>query len=231
MTETRSQYLYIALIGALSLVVGYTVANTFLPTSGSDLLGSSRLSEPMAHREDRASASAPVAAVAPAQVAADEVPDTADTAETPDTPAAPAQPMDPVAFGLSRLAVGRELLEAGDLEAGYLAYRDAVELYPSAETHRALGGLYFRIAARDKAYIQLRKAAELDPYNADLWLDLANAEHMRTAVGQEWKAVQRARDADPDLVIARDESGYYYRDENDPKAFTTSGSYTLRRIP
>jgi len=220
--RARFWQVYLITAATVSLGVGYWVGSTLLG-SGQPVAATVPPAKPTSVVVRRAEQSAPnrvepVAAVAAAN------------AKTADS-VAPPRPVDAEALALSQLAIGRDLLAVGDLEGGYLAYRSAVELHQSAETHAALGGLYFRIAARNDAYVQFRKAVELDPYNADLWLDLANAEHMRTALGYEWKAVKRAKEVDPEIQIARDASGYYFRDQNDPKAFTSSGSYTLRRIP
>jgi tetratricopeptide (TPR) repeat protein len=134
-------------------------------------------------------------------------------------------------IGMGQLALARDLLAAGEYENAIEAYRTAVELYPSAETHAALGGLYFKLAARSFAYVEFRKAVELDPYNADLWIDLANAEHLRTAIGRSWYAIKKAREAEPGIRIVQTQSGFYERDASDPNFHTSRGSYTQRRIP
>jgi tetratricopeptide (TPR) repeat protein len=134
-------------------------------------------------------------------------------------------------IGLRQLDLARELLEARDFESGLEAYETAAELYPSAETLGALGGIYFKLAATNLAYIQFRKAVEFDPYNADLWIDLANAEHLRTAVGHSWRALNKAREVEPGIEIVRAANGFYERAETDAKSHTSHGSFTQRRIP
>jgi tetratricopeptide (TPR) repeat protein len=134
-------------------------------------------------------------------------------------------------IGLGRLALARDLFAAGEYEDAIEAYRTAVELYPSAQTHAALGGLYFKLAARSLAYGEFRKAVELDPHNADLWIALANAEHLRTAIGRSWYAIKKAREAEPGIRIVQTHAGFYERDESDPNFHTSRGSYTHRRIP
>lgn len=133
--------------------------------------------------------------------------------------------------GLGQLALARDLLAAGEYESAIETYRRAAELYPSAQTHAALGGLYFKLAARSLAYVEFRKAVELDPDNADLWIDLANAEHLRTAIGHSWHAIKKARDAEPGIRIVQNRAGFYQRDASDPNFHTSPGSYTQRRIP
>ena len=134
-------------------------------------------------------------------------------------------------LAMAQLEVARELLARRQLEESLEAYRTAVALYPSPETHAALGGLYFKLAVGSKAYVQFRKAVELDPYSADLWLDLASAEHLRGAIGESWYAVKRAREVEPGIQIDRDKNGFYRRATNDSKFHVSKGSYLGRGTP
>lgn len=134
-------------------------------------------------------------------------------------------------LGLSRLELARDFAAAGDARQAIDAYREAVELYPSVETHGALGGIYFKLATPIEAAEQFRKALQLDPYNADLWIDLANAEQLKISVGRAWSAVRKAREVEPGIQIVQNESGLYVRDASDPNFRTSKGSYTHRRIP
>jgi tetratricopeptide (TPR) repeat protein len=109
------------------------------------------------------------------------------------------------------LEQGRASLASGDMAAGFEAFRRAVDYYPSAETHGALGDLYLRAAASSSAIFHLRRAADLDDQNADRWLLLANAYFLKPDLGAAWKAIERAKTVDPDIAIARDANNFVVR--------------------
>ena len=97
------------------------------------------------------------------------------------------------------------------MQAGFDAYRRAVEYAPSAETHGLLGDLYLRSAATGEAGFHLRRAADLDPNNADRWLALANVYVLTTDLGAAWKAIERAKQVEPGIVIERDNNNFVVR--------------------
>jgi cytochrome c-type biogenesis protein CcmH/NrfG len=106
---------------------------------------------------------------------------------------------------------GKAALAAGDFEAGFKAYRRAVEFNPNAETHGLIGDLYLRAAVPSEAAFHLRRAADLDPNNADRWLALANVYILQTDLGAAWKAIERAKQTEPDLIIDRDKNNFAVR--------------------
>lgn len=106
---------------------------------------------------------------------------------------------------------GRAALADGDLRAGFDAYRRAVEYTPTAETHGLVGDLYLRAAVASEAIFHLRRAAELDPENADRWIALANAYMLQTDLGASWKAIARAREIEPEITIERDRNNFVVR--------------------
>ena len=118
---------------------------------------------------------------------------------------------DAAELALSLLEQGRAALNDGDMKSGFEAYRRAVDYYPSADTHGALGGLYLRAAATSSAIFHLRRAADLDTNNADRWLLLANAYFLKPDLGAAWKAIARAQAVEPGITIARDANSFVIR--------------------
>ena len=114
------------------------------------------------------------------------------------------------------VASGYDKLASGDLEGSLIAFTSAVELYPSAKTHGALGWLYYRMNVTSQMHVELGKAAELDPFNADRWIALANAQFKRTRHGEAWKALERAREVEPGIDIDRGADGIYRRGDDTP---------------
>lgn len=109
------------------------------------------------------------------------------------------------------LARGGAALADGDMRAGFDSYRRAVEYFPSAETHGSLGELYLKSAVTGEAAFHLRRAAELDPYDADRWLMLANAYFLKQDLGAAWKAVNQAKTVEPGIVLERDSNNFMTR--------------------
>ena len=106
---------------------------------------------------------------------------------------------------------GRASLADGDFRAGFEAYRLAVEYSPTAETHGLVGDLYLRAAATSEAAFHLRRAADLDPANADRWLALANVYILKTDLGAAWKAIDRAKQVEPGIIVQRDHNNFVVR--------------------
>jgi tetratricopeptide (TPR) repeat protein len=127
--------------------------------------------------------------------------------------AAPARDdaVDVHALASSLVEQGRAALEAGDLEKGFEAYRRAADYDPSAETHGLVGDLYLRMAVRSEAEFHLHRAADLEPENPDRWLALANAYFLKSDLGAAWKAIDRAKQADPTIDIERDANNFVVR--------------------
>jgi tetratricopeptide (TPR) repeat protein len=126
-------------------------------------------------------------------------------------PAAPAPP--PVkaretgADGKALRAEADRLLAEGNVVPGIQKLREATEADPTPRNHGDLGDLLARLTAFDEALVHLRQAAELDPGNADRWIALANAYYRAVNPGEAWKAEKRAKEAEPGLVLGRDEFG------------------------
>jgi len=106
---------------------------------------------------------------------------------------------------------GRASLADGDFRAGFEAYRLAAEYSPTAETHGLIGDLYLRAAATSEAAFHLRRAADLDPGNADRWLALANVYILKTDLGAAWKAIDRAKQVEPGIIVERDDNNFVVR--------------------
>lgn len=115
------------------------------------------------------------------------------------------------ALASSLVEQGRAALAMGHLKKGFEAYRRAADYDPSAETHGLVGDLYLRMAVRSEAEFHLRRAADLEPENPDRWLALANAYFLKSDLGAAWKAIDRAKQADPTITIERDENNFVVR--------------------
>ena len=109
-------------------------------------------------------------------------------------------------------AEAREHLSHGRAAEALAALEAAVEADPaSAANHGELGDLLLKLTAIDRALYHLEQSAHLDPGSADRWIALANAWYRKPDPGAAWKAERRAREAEPGLVIGRDESGLRIR--------------------
>jgi tetratricopeptide (TPR) repeat protein len=144
----------------------------------------------------------------------------AEPAVTPEPSPLPAPPAPPPAATADGVALREEadrLIAEGRILEGLDAMRKATAADPSARNHGDLGSLLARLTALDEALIHLRRAAELDPGNADRWIALANAYYRKVELGEAWKAERRAREAEPGLVLGRDGGGLRIR-KNDSAA-------------
>ena len=121
------------------------------------------------------------------------------------------RPVDVDALARELIERGRAALADGDFRAGFDAYRQALEYTPTAETHGLVGELYLRAAATTEAAFHLRRAADLDPNNADRWLALANVYIVKTDLGAAWKAIERAKKVEPGITVERDENNFVVR--------------------
>jgi tetratricopeptide (TPR) repeat protein len=108
------------------------------------------------------------------------------------------------------------LLAEGRIPDAIDALREATKADPSARNHGDLGRLLASVLAQDEALIHLSKAAELDPDNADRWIELANAYYRSVDPGKAWAAEKRAKLADPGLVLGFDASGKRVRQGDSP---------------
>lgn len=124
---------------------------------------------------------------------------------------AAARPIDVDALARELIERGRAALADGDFRAGFDAYHRALEYTPTAETHGLVGELYLRAVATTEAAFHLRRAADLDPNNADRWLALANVYILKTDLGAAWKAIARAREVEPGINVERDENNFVVR--------------------
>lgn len=123
----------------------------------------------------------------------------------------PSRPIDVDALARELIDRGRAALASGDLRDGFEAYRRALEYTPTAETHGLVGDLYLRAAATSEAAFHLRRAADLEPDNADRWLALANVYILKTDLGAAWKAIERAKEAEPGITVERDRNNFVVR--------------------
>ena len=121
------------------------------------------------------------------------------------------EPVDVHALARSLVEQGRAALADGDLKQGFELYRRAVEYDPTAETHGLVGDLYLRMAVRSDATFHLRRAAELEPENADRWIALANAYYLSTDPLAAAKALERAKQIEPTILIERDDNNFVVR--------------------
>lgn len=123
----------------------------------------------------------------------------------------PSRPVDVDALARELIERGKAALADGDLRGGFEAYRRALEYTPTAETHGLVGDLYLRAAATSEAAFHLRRAADLDPNNADRWLALANVYIIKTDLGAAWKAIERAKEVEPGITVERDRNNFVVR--------------------
>jgi Flp pilus assembly protein TadD len=124
---------------------------------------------------------------------------------------APSRPVDVDALARELIERGRAALADGDFQAGVDSYRRALEYTPTAETHGLVGDLYLRAAATSEAAFHLRRAADLEPNNADRWLALANVYILKTDMGAAWKAIDRAKEVEPGITVERDRNNLVVR--------------------
>ena len=133
----------------------------------------------------------------------------------PDTPAAqpqlrtgqpPSSPSaDHAALEGARLREqGMRLLRDKRVDEARAAFEGAIALDPSAENHAAYGRALRDLFAMTGALYHLRAAAEAEPDNADRWIELANAYYRKPDPGEAWKAEKRAREAEPGLILRRE---------------------------
>jgi len=126
-------------------------------------------------------------------------------------PAVPTAPPDP-ALASELRAQADALLKEGKVLDAIDAFEAALKADPSsARNHGDYGRLLRDLTAIDKALYHLRRAADLDPGNADRWIDLANAYYLKQDPGEAWKAEKRAREAEPDLKLRRNRRGLQER--------------------
>lgn len=137
-------------------------------------------------------------------------PDALPKASSP-SPGAPVDPAPASADAVALRKAADELLAKGPSIEGLEALRRATEADPSARNHGDLGTLLETMTAFDDALIHLRRAADLDPNNADRWIALANGYYRKVDPGEAWKAERRAREAEPGLVLGRDSNGMRIR--------------------
>jgi Flp pilus assembly protein TadD len=121
------------------------------------------------------------------------------------------RPVDVDALARDLIERGRAALADGDFQAGFEAYRRALEYAPTAETHGLVGDLYLRAGVSSKAAFHLGRAAELEPDNADRWLALANVHILKTDLGAAWKAIDRAKEVEPGITVDRDKNNFVVR--------------------
>jgi len=138
---------------------------------------------------------------------APDPPAPAPVAEASDEPTPAGTPED----GPRLRAEADRLIAEGKIPEGVAALRKATEADPSASNHGDLGSLLLRLTAMDEALVHLRRAADLDPGNADRWITLANAYYLKVNPGEAWKAERRAREAEPGLSLARNPAGLWVR--------------------
>ncbi len=138
------------------------------------------------------------------QTSAPEQPVAVDrTAQAPAAPAAAAPPAD----GIALRKQADELRAAGRIPEAIVALKAATRADPSARNHGDLGEMLASVLAMDEALVHLRKAADLDPGNADRWITLANAYYRKMDPGKAWAAEKRAKQADPGLELGFDAGG------------------------
>jgi len=146
-----------------------------------------------------------------------------------------AQQADAAAIAIEYLLEGRDLISVGQWAAAVEAFQLAVEIDSSAETNGALGSLYFRLAAASRAYAHLNRAVEMDPYDANRWIALANVLQLRGNPAEARQALRRARQIEPGLSIEHDSSGFAYRADQAPDTVFHASRYIpsdiTRRTP
>lgn len=124
---------------------------------------------------------------------------------------APSRAVNVDALARELIERGRAALADGDFQAAGESYRRALEYTPTAETHGLVGDLYLRAAATSEAAFHLRRAADLEPNNADRWLALANVYILKTDMGAAWKAIERAKEVEPGITVERDRNNFVVR--------------------
>jgi len=139
-------------------------------------------------------------------------PDSADEPEAEPTP----PPVAEAPPSAEEIVAWREeawhLLKSGDLRGGIDLLERAVEADPTPQHHGELGRILRDATAIEQALYHLSRAAELDPGNADRWIELANAWYRKPDPGKAWAAERRAREAEPDLRLRRGPDGLWQRE-------------------
>ncbi len=109
------------------------------------------------------------------------------------------------------LEEGKKAMAAGDLTLAFEHLFRATELHGSLEAHATLGDLLVRSRQAWRADEHLRKAAEIDPQNPDRWIALANAYAIKPDPIAASRAIKRAKELEPEIVVERDDGGLYKR--------------------
>lgn len=108
----------------------------------------------------------------------------------------------------------RSLLATGQLLEGVQLLEKAVELDPTADAHGELGRLLRHASAVDRSLYHLRRAAELEPDDADRWIELADAYYRKPDPGAAWAAEREAKRLEPALALDRSAGGVRRRDDS-----------------
>lgn len=94
----------------------------------------------------------------------------------------------------ARSNLGSALTMAGEFEMGRQVLEESLKMQPNDETYSALGVIYYYLGESDKSVSMLRRAVEMAPGRALMWLNLADALHFAGQAGESAAAFRNARD-------------------------------------
>jgi tetratricopeptide (TPR) repeat protein/DNA-binding winged helix-turn-helix (wHTH) protein len=94
----------------------------------------------------------------------------------------------------ARSNLGSALTLAAEFEEARQVLEETLALQPIAETYSSLGIIHYYLGDFDKSVEKLRRAAELTPSGALIWINLADSLYFAGRADEATEAYQRARD-------------------------------------
>ena len=145
--------------------------------------------------------------IAPADRAAADAragspPEPGDSPDPSANTASTASDAKPIASSAELRETSKQYWAQGDIASSLEALRLAVATEPNDPINQGeLGAMLVQLTAFDDGLVHLRRAADLDPNNADRWIALANGYYRKVEPGSAWAAEKRAREVESGLVL------------------------------